>query len=173
MRWINGLAVALLSTALPTHAETALAPPLAPLAFLVGDWAGTGKIEDGGTSRGTSSIHPAVGGGALLRQDHTDLFAADGHATGGFDQIMLIYPEAGSLHADYLDGQHVIHYTAASIDPAGESVTFSTAPAPDRPQFRLSYARHPPAVLHIKFEMAPPGAPGFVTVAEGDAERRP
>ncbi|MDZ5647881.1 hypothetical protein [Nitrospirillum sp. BR 11828] len=157
----------------PPALTPALAPALAPLDFLLGEWSGGGKTEDGGTARGTSTIHAVAGGGGLLRQDHTEVIGKDGKPVPGasFDQIMLIYPEGGGLHADYLDGQHTIHYTDAQVVP-GESVTFLAAATPSSPGFRLGYAKVGPGALHVKFEMAPPGAPGFMTVAEGDVTRR-
>ncbi len=156
-------------------AQTApLKPPLAGLAFLVGTWnAGTGKVaETGGTSRGSSTIEAAIGGAALLRRDHTELFGLDDKPTGSFDQIMLIYPEGGTLHADYSDGEHVIHYTSAVVT-AGKSVTFATIAAPDAPSFRLTYELTSPAILAVRFEMAPPGQTVFRPIATGTLQRGP
>lgn len=102
----------------------------------------------------------------LLRKDHTDLFAASGKSTGGFDQIMMIYPQAGAIRADYSDGTHVIHYVRADIDP-GRSVTFISAMQPDEPTFRLRYELTNPTTLSVSFEMAPPGSATFGPVATG------
>jgi hypothetical protein len=110
--------------AIPATAQTAPSP-LDGLSFLVGDWTGTGKSENGGTDTGRSSIQRIVGGNALLRRDHTDVTDKNGKLIESFDQIMLIYPEGGTLHADYLDGTHVIHYIHAVIQP-GQSVQFIT-----------------------------------------------
>jgi hypothetical protein len=145
----------------------ALAPALLPLQFMLGDWTGDGKTETG-TSRGTSSIHPVVGGGGILRRDHTDLFDAGGKPAGGFDQLMVIYGDQGRVRADYLDGQHVIHYLSAETGP-GESVTFVSDDKSGGPVFRLTYRRTGPETLHIVFSMQPPGAPGPRVIAEGDA----
>jgi len=113
-------------------------------------------------------MHPAVAGGAILRRDHTDLFDRDGRPAGGFDQIMLIYGDQGRVHADYLDGQHVIHYVTAEVGP-GESVSFLTDEHVPGPAFKLSYRRSAAETLHIAFAMRPPGQTAYVTVAEGDA----
>jgi hypothetical protein len=145
-----------------------LAPALAPIGFLVGSWVGDdGKVaETGGTSRGTSVISPEVGGGALVRRDHTELRDAAGKPTGGFDIIMMIYPEGGTLHADYFDGQHVIHYTNAEIIP-GRSVVFTSSAPPGAPRFRLTYQVTGPQVVAINFSMAPPGQDAFQPIAVG------
>jgi hypothetical protein len=141
---------------------------VAGISFLVGNWgSGQGKVTDtGGTSRGTSTITLEAGGAALLRRDHTELFGADGKPGGSFDQIMLIYPEGGTLHADYSDGDHLIHYTSASIVP-GESVAFTSASLPGAPTFRLTYELKDGETLAVRFEMEPPGQTAFQPIASG------
>ena len=97
----------------PATAQPRLKPELAAISFLVGDWTSvTGKVADtGDTDRGGSRITIEADGAALLRRDHTETFDAKGKPTGAFHQIMLIYPEGGTLRADYSDGEgHVIHY---------------------------------------------------------------
>lgn len=150
-----------------------LGPELQPLAFLVGSWtAGQGKApETGGTAKGRSAFSIEAGGAALLRRDHTSLTGPDGKRAGGMDQVMLIYPEAGALKADYSDGSHVIHYTSAEVTP-GRSVVFRSAPQPGAPSFRLTYTAMPSDVLAVKFEMAAPGATTFKPVAEGQMSRK-
>jgi len=148
-----------------------LSPQLAPVGFLVGEWTGTGKSEGGNSDAGTSSIQPAVGGAALIRRDHNDVSDANGKPIESFDQIMLIYPEAGTLHADYLDGSHVIHYASAVVQP-NRSVQFTSAAQPGAPVFRLTYTEASPDNLAIKFEMEPPGQSVFRSIAEGTMHRR-
>ena len=157
--------------ALAASAQT-LKPELAGLAFLVGDWSsGHGRVADtGGTSTGRSRIEAVAGGAVLLRRDHTDLFDAAGKPAGGFDQIMMIYPEAGTLHADYSDGDHVIHYVSANIEP-GRGVTFTSAARPDAPTFRLAYTLRAPTTLDVAFSMAPPGSDTFRPIAAGSLEK--
>ncbi len=111
----------------------ALSRQLAPLSFILGDW-------------------------------------ADGKSIGGYDQMMLIYPEAGTLHADFLDGQHVIHYVRVEMIP-NQTVTFATAEGTGAPVFHLTYSKTDANTVHIKFEMAPPGQSAFKTIAEGDVQR--
>ena len=102
----------------------------------------------------------------MLRRDHTELFDKTGRSKGGFDQIMLIYPEAGSLRADYSDGSHVIHYTRVTVTP-GRAVTFVSDPQAGAPAYRLSYELKSPATLAVDFAMAPPGGAEFRPVAQG------
>jgi hypothetical protein len=151
-----------------------LGPELEPLSFLVGSWtAGQGQAaQTGGTATGRSAFSIEAGGGALLRRDHTSLKGPDGKRAGGLDQVMLIYPEAGGLKADYSDGGHVIHYASAEVTP-GRSVVFRSAPQPDAPSFRLTYAAATGDMLTVKFEMAAPGRTDFKPVAEGQMARRP
>jgi hypothetical protein len=167
-----------LAAILALAASTARAgPPSAPpaltgAAFLAGHWSGgRGQVSDtGGTSTGSSSFELVANGSALLRRDHTDLFDAAGKPTGSFDQIMLIYPEGGTLHADYLDGGHVIHYTSAVVVP-GRSVTFSSAAEPGAPVFKLGYTLTAPTTLAVAFSMAPPGSSDFHPIAIGTLTR--
>jgi hypothetical protein len=160
--------VALLIALLTGGAATAQTLPdsIAGVAFLIGDWTGGGASEGGMTDKGTSSIHLIVGGNALLRKDHNDVTDKDGKLQESFDQYMLIYPEGGTLHADYLDGAHTIHYVRAEIAP-GQSVQFESAAAPGAPVFRLTYTKETAETLGIKFEMQPPGGTNFATVASG------
>jgi hypothetical protein len=163
----------LLALAIPAAAQSPpLAPALAPIGFLIGNWTGDdGKVaETGGASRGTSVITREVGGAVLIRRDHTELMDAQGKPTGGFDQIMMIYPEGGTLHADYSDGQHIIHYTEAKIVP-GRSVVFTSSSAPGAPRFRLGYEVKGPEVVAIDFAMAPPSQDSFQPIAVGHMHR--
>ncbi len=176
MRLLTHVASAMIVLAAASPAFAA-SPPLSaemqPLSFLVGHWTATeGKAENDAIARGVSSIEPAAGGTALLRRDRTDLFSVDGTPRTSFEQVMLIYPEGGALHADYFDGSHVIHYVSATVDP-GKSVTFNTAATPGPPRFRLTYAAGGANLITVKFEMAPPGSAEFRTIASGEAKRTP
>jgi hypothetical protein len=146
-----------------------LRPALAGLSFMVGHWSVTqgGHVtETGGTASGSSIITVEASGGAILSRGHTDLFDPSGKPAGSFGQLLLIYPEAGVLHADYSDGAHVIHYTSAVVQP-GQSVVFMTATQPGAPTFKLTYAAAGPKGLAINFAMAPPGASAFQPIATG------
>jgi len=154
-------------------AASAQAPVLKPglegLGFLVGHWstATPGKVADtGGRSAGEVSFTPEVGGAVLLRRDHVRLYDAAGEPAGGFGIMMMIYPEAGGIHADYADGDHVIHYTSAAI-VAGKSVSFTSATLPGVPVFKLDYTVVTPTKLAISFAMVPPGSTEFHPIATG------
>ena len=161
------IALVLAGSAMVAHAQP-VKPELAGVAFLVGDWSsGKGVVaETGGTSTGSSRVTVAANGAVLLRQDRTNLFDEAGKPTGGFDQIMVIYPDGGTLHGDYSDGTHVIHYTHADVIH-GKSVTFSSTQQPGRPVFRLTYALAAPDTLSVTFGMTPPGASTFNPIATG------
>jgi hypothetical protein len=165
------LALACLATT-SASAQPSLRGKLADIAFLAGDWdGGRGVVADtGGTSTGRSRFTAETGGGVLLRRDHTELFDKTGKPQGGFDQMMWIYPEAGTLRADYADGQHLIHYDHADIVP-GRSVTFLSAANPGAPTFRLTYTLTAPGHLAVAFDMAPPGGADFHPIAHGELSR--
>lgn len=158
--------------ATPLCAQSLPAGPLAGLAFLVGDWdSGTGQVADtGGTSKGRSTITAEAGGNVLLRRDHTDLFDKAGKPVGSFEQVMMIYLESGTIHADYSDGTHIIHYVRAEVTP-GKSVTFTSAASGGAPTFRLAYTLADPTTLAIAFAMAPPGGSDFHPIATGTLNR--
>ncbi len=148
-----------------------LQPALAPIAFLVGSWtSANGTVADTGeNAAGRSTISVEIGGAALLRRDHTDLSRA-GKATESFDQIMLIYPENATLHADYSDGTHVIHYASATIVP-DRSIAFTSAPAAGAPTYRLTYEVVDLDTLTVHFAIEPPGKSAFLPIATGTLHR--
>ena len=165
------LALAVLFAAPVAFAEPELQPKLAEIGFLVGDWSnGQGHVaEAGGTSTGASKVTVEAGGGVLLRRDHTSLYDRDGKPAGGFNQVMMIYPEDGTLHAEYSDGAHIIHYVTADVRP-GRSVTFTSAIQPGAPVFRLAYELTAPDALVVTFGMIPPGGT-FQPIAVGTWRR--
>jgi hypothetical protein len=167
MRIYAALYCLMLTVSMPAMASE-VAPDLSGVAFLTGEWvAGKGVVADtGGTSTGRSIMSAEAGGHVLLRRDHTDLFDPSGKPAGGFDQIMMIYPEGGTLRADYSDGSHVIHYDHAEIEPR-RSVTFTSVARPGQPVFRLSYFLSAPDRIAIAFAVQPPGSSTFQPIANG------
>ena len=159
----------ILLTTISALAEPALKPEMSALAFLVGEWkSDDGKVADtGGTSRGISQITIEADGGALLRRDRTQLTGKDGKPAGGFSQLMMIYPEGGTIQAVYEDGEgHVIHYGSAKTDP-GKSVTFTSIPLAGAPTFQLTYTLKAMDTLSVTFGMIPPGQIEFHAIAVG------
>jgi hypothetical protein len=141
-----------------------LTGPAAALAFMVGDWEGTGDSRGAGAG-GVSAIHPELGGRVLVRRDHVLTKAG-----GAFDILMMVYPDRGGLRAEFVDTEgHTIHY-AATPGP-GDAVTFLSPGSAQAPGFRLTYAAAGVERLHIRFEIAPPGG-DYKTYSEGDVVRR-
>ena len=156
------LALALSSVALA--ADPPLQGPLAPLAFMVGDWRGVGEGTGPGAG-GDSAIHPDLGGRLLVRRDHVLTKAG-----GAFDSYMVTYADGAALKAEFVDTEgHVIHYAVAP--GPGPSAVFLSPPTAQAPGFRLTYAAASSDRLHIRFEIAPPGG-GFRIYTEGDVTRR-
>ena len=168
---LAGLLVASAAPAQPP-ASAELKPALQGLGFLVGHWSTPtrGKMAGGGSSTGEISFTVEAGGAALLRKEHDSFYDAAGKATGTTDVVMMIYPQAGTLHADYVDGDHVAHYSSTNVDP-GRAVTFTTASIAAAPTFRLTYTLTAPGVVDIAFAMAPPGSSDFHPIATGSATR--
>jgi hypothetical protein len=173
---MKAIAIAVVSMLLATSAEArtaGLQPELAGIGFLLGHWTSLdrGKVaETGGTSTGVVSFTSEVGGSVVLRKDHVNLYDRSGKKKGSFDILMMIYPEAGTLHADYSDGQHIIHYTSADVS-AGHSVSFTSASSPQAPTFKLVFSLDDPKTLNIDFSMAPPRSDEFHPIATGKARK--
>jgi len=173
MRSATFVLAALLMASAASAQTQSLKGGLQGLDFLVGHWSTPkqGKVADtGGSSMGESNFTSEVGGAVLLRKDHVSLYDAAGKPTGGFDIMMMIYPEAGGIRAEYADGDHIIHYTSASVNP-GHAVTFLSASSPATPTFKLSYVLSKPNVIDIDFSMAPPGGADFHPIAIGSATK--
>lgn len=169
---VVALVGAALALAGPAAAQPAPKGALAPLSFLVGRWVAVdGTVGDaGGRARGTSVVSVEAQGGVLLRRDHTELASSAGRPTGGFDQIMMIYPDEQGVRAEYEDGAHLIHYAAKTIEP-GAAVVFESVAPPGAPHFMLSYRITDPQTMTVTFGMQPPGGAPFATIAKGVLRR--
>jgi hypothetical protein len=162
----HAFALAALGSALiaaPALAAEPLAGPLAPLAFMIGNWRSVDSTGAG--AGGDSSIHSDLGGRILVRRDHVRI-----RSGGAFDIFMVVFPDGQRLRADFIDTEgHAIQY---SVTPApGPSATFEAPGSASAPGFRLSYGAVGADRLHIRFEIAPPGG-AYKTYTEGDVARR-
>lgn len=83
---------------------------------------------------------------------------------------MTVYPsgDGDALAAIYFDNEgHVIRYSRVTVT-SGKAVEFSSDGAGREPSFRLTYALKAPGILHVQFEMAPPGESTYRNIAEAD-----
>jgi hypothetical protein len=166
------VAAIVLCFATPALAQPVPKGPLADIGFLVGQWkSDNGKVADTGeTSKGQSTISVEANGNALLRVDRTQTFASNGKESGSFGQLMMIYSESGTLHADYEDGEgHSIHYVSVVVKP-GRCVAFSSAEN-GGPVFRLTYELQSSSSILVTFGMVPPGQTAFRPIASGTLVR--
>jgi hypothetical protein len=160
--WLLGLAPPA-SAAEPQPCTAAQTNAFAPVAFLVGDWAGTGNVE-GANGSGGELFRYELGCHVLVRHAHSS------YAGGSlYEGLMVIYPDAmavGGMRADSYDsGGHVIHYTLLAGTQPNFAQFLSDGPTA-APTFRLTYTRHA-TDLEVTFELAPPGSASFMTVAHG------
>ncbi|HEX3553347.1 MAG TPA: hypothetical protein VIA62_08960 [Thermoanaerobaculia bacterium] len=154
------------ATPAPTAAPPTLATGWEPLAFLVGDWEGTGTGAPG-ASKGGFSFEPQIQGNGLLRRSTND------SPSGHHEDVMLVYRNpGGAFRAVYVDNErHVIQYAVtATAEPRG--AVFLSDEAAGMPRFRLTYKLRPDGTVGITFELAPPGSAVFKTYTEGTAKRR-
>jgi hypothetical protein len=75
------------------------------------------------------------------------------------------------MHAEYSDGQHLIHYTSAAVI-AGKSVTSTSTVKVGIPTFQLTYELSGTDTLSVTFGLVPPGQSAFQPVATGTLNRQ-
>lgn len=157
--------------AMMVFGQSAQKPDWTAWKFLMGDWVSDGPAIQGS---GAFSFRPELDGRVLVRRNRADLPASPEHSSASHADLLLLYPEAGALRAEYFDNEgHVIHYRA-SVANDGKSATFVSDPAAGAPRFRLSYALLAGERVRVRFEIAPPGQPdGFKTYVEGTVHRAP
>lgn len=141
--------------------------------FLLGEWEGKGGGAPGEGSGGFTfalDLQKRI----LVRRNHSDYPATNKQPAFSHEDLMVIYQEADkSARAIYFDNEgHVIHYNV-EFSPDQNSLVFLSEASPSAPQFRLTYSKAPRNSLAIKFEIAPPGAPGrFSTYLEAVAQKK-
>jgi hypothetical protein len=171
-RWIS---LALLMFAISASGQSNPKNTWAAWDFLIGHWpAVQGGGVPGQASSGSFSVLPDLGGKVLMERGHSEYPAANGRPATIHDDLMVIYPEAGTTKAIYFDNEnHVIHYDV-SLSADKMKVVFLSEKTPGAPQFRLTYENAGPGALKIAFEIAPPDKPGqFSKYVEGTVQRKP
>ena len=140
---------------------------LVDLEFLEGHWkvqAGKNTTSRlyGALERGTSDISVTANGQALIKQDHFYLVGVEGQMLGSADPVMLIYPEASTLHGEQVSGRGVVHYTATHVEH-GKSVTFESTSADGT--LRLTYLLKAPDTVSMTSESRKSGGTAFEVIA--------
>jgi hypothetical protein len=161
-RMVLSVVLAMLCQALTASAQQAAAiVNWDSLKFLVGQWVGEGTAETGQGGGGYCSFESGLQGKVLVRKNHSEYPAANGHPAISHDDLMIIYPDVArqQLRAFYTDNEgNVIHYTVtASSD--GKSAVFLGDAEEGARRYRLTYTLTQPDHMAIAFEMAPPGKP--------------
>lgn len=134
------------------------------IAFLIGAWSGTSRVDGDLKDRSTISVQLIAGGNALLLRNHDDVTDSQGKLQQSYDQVMLVYPEGGTVHAEFVDGAHTVHYRQAQIEPGRSVQFFLSANAKGTPAFRLTYTMTSVKTLSMKIETAE--ARAFRTISE-------
>lgn len=147
---------AITTTALATAGE--VPKPLEPLAFLIGEWGGTGAGSPG-QGAGTATFSRGLQDRVIIRTAYAEYPATVKSPASRHDDLMIVFvAEDGSVSADYYDNEgHVIRYqvTVNGLD----DVSFVSVIAANAPRYRLSYKAAPGGIVKGRFEVAPPGKP--------------
>ncbi len=174
-RWAAHLAAALLATGSLAAAGRAYAEEgWGALDSLVGAWTGEGQGQPG-MGGGDFTFQKELGGRVLVRRSRADYPAAQGRPAVHHEDLLVVYRDQGgsSPRAIYFDSEgHVIRY-AVRASAAGDTLEFLSEPDSAAPAYRLRYVRTGPGLLHLTFDIAPPGKPGeFRQYLEGTCRRR-
>ena len=159
--------------ALPLAAAAQTVPTaFAPLSFLLGEWSGAGT-SDAGAGSGSDTFRFDLQGNVVVRRSHAEYPGKDGKPGIVYDALMVVYadPAHDGLRADYFDNGHVIHYALVpGTDPL--VARFVSDAPPGVPTFRLTYTGvRTGKTLSVKFEVKPPGATAYATIADGVENR--
>ena len=124
------------------------------LHFLVGAWTGDSTGSDHG--EGYFRFESKMNGRVLLRTNHADYPAQDGHPATAHDDFMAIEPGPAGLKATYVDneGNAILYSAQCAVD---EKSAVFLSQTESGPQFRLSYRLTDEGSIEGLFEIAPPG----------------
>jgi hypothetical protein len=132
---------------------------LRPLAFLVGEWDGTGNGRPG-SGAGIATFSWSLQDRVMLRTSYAEYPAASGQPPVRHDDLMIIYAARGGVRADYFDDEgHVIHYGVRT--PADGQAVFLSDAVTGEPTYRLTYKQVSDDVVDGTFEIADPGTTVF------------
>jgi hypothetical protein len=142
----------------------------APIEFLLGDWVGEG---DGGPGQGSGefSFYKDLDGKVAVRKNFAEYPATKDRPALRHDDLMIVYPDSGTLRAIYFDNDgYVIHY---AVQGTKDSAVFLSDALPSAQRFRLTYERTSADAVSLKFEIAPPGKPdAFTTYIQARVRRK-
>ncbi len=150
--------------------DSEMAKKFAPIAFLVGDWDGSGSAPgaaaapaatatpaDGQPAQpapqsvGSFSIGPDLSTHVLTRR------AFNMSGTQLHEDLTIIYLQGADMRADYWDNEgHTIRYQVYP-QPQAKQVVFESNPLPDGAQFRLTYHSIDDDTLELKFDIGHAG----------------
>jgi hypothetical protein len=144
--------------------------PFAGLHFLAGEWTATRSGKTDEATSASFTFARDLGGKVLVRRNHAEYAPRSGEKEGVVhDDLMVVYPEAGSLRAVYFDNEgHVIRYAISTGDGRAAFESESGAPGP---RFKLEYERREDGSLAIAFSIAPPGK-AYRPYLSGTAQRK-
>ena len=136
--------------------------PLEPLAFLIGEWGGTGAGSPG-QGAGTATFSRGLQDRIIIRTSYAEYPATATTPASRHDDLMIVFvADDGTVSADYYDNEgHVIRYQVTVKGPG--DVSFVSAIAANTPRYRLSYKAAPGGIVRGRFEVAPPGKPDAFT----------
>lgn len=165
---------------LPFLAATAIAlaqtpsDPWSDWKFLLGEFnAGESSGVPGQASKGSFTLASDLDAKVLIRKNHAEYPAGNGHPAFAHDDLMIIYRDGSATKAFYTDSEgHVIHY-GVTVSADKKQIIFVSDPSAPGPQYRLTYADLTAGAVKVLFEIAPPDKPGqFTKYVEATVHRK-